>query len=70
MKNIIEISAMHGLRIGELQELQKRLDSFSFFTPELLEKKAMYDDDEDDRDKNYSDYTVINGTAVYKIAGP
>lgn len=69
MKNIIEISAMHGLRIGELQELQRRLDSFSIFTPELLEKKAMYDD-EDDRDKNYSDYTVINGTAVYKISGP
>lgn len=68
-KNILEISAMHGLRIGELQELQRRLDSFAF-TPELLEKKAMYDDDEDEKQGLYFDYTVINGTAVYKITGP
>lgn len=67
-KNVLEISAMHGLRIGELQELQRRLDSF-LLTPELLEKKAMYDDDEESG-SSYHDYSIINGTAVYKIAGP
>lgn len=70
MKNSsYEISAMHSLRAGELQELERRLAAFSF-TPELLEKKAAYDDDEDEKNCEIKDYQVINGTAVYKISGP
>lgn len=70
MKNSsYEISAMHSLRAGELQELERRLAAFSF-TPELMEKKAAYDEEEDIDSSDIKDYQVINGTAVYKISGP
>ena len=70
MKNTIEISALHDLHVGELQELQRRLDAFQF-TPELLADKKIYDDeDEYEREREYKDYSVINGVAVYKISGP
>lgn len=68
MKHIIEIAALHDLHVGEIQELQRRLDAFSF-TPDLLTEKKVYDD-EDDSVREYKDYSVINGIAVYKISGP
>ncbi len=70
MKNSIEITALHDLHVGELQELQRRLDAFQF-TPELLADKKIYDDeDEYEREREYKDYSIVNGVAVYKISGP
>ena len=68
MANTIEITALHDLHVGELQELQRRLDAFQF-TPSLLADKKIYDE-EDEYEREYKDYSVVNGVAVYKISGP
>ena len=68
-KNIIEITAIHPFRTEELFDSYARIEAF-IDSAEYLERKAAYDDEEDEDDyANSADYDVINGTAVYKISG-
>ena len=68
-KNIIEITAIHPFRTEELFDSYARIEAF-IDSAEYLERKAAYDDEEDeDGYANSADYDVINGTAVYKISG-
>ena len=68
-KNIIEITAIHPFRTEELFDSYARIEAF-IDSAEYLERKAAYDDEEDEEDyANSADYDVINGTAVYKISG-
>lgn len=72
MKKIIKIEAMHGFHVGELEELEARLIQTAQASPadrEVMEKKACCDSEEDENEFNPF-YSVVNGTAVFRVDGP
>jgi signal peptide peptidase SppA len=75
-KSLITIEAMHSLRVGELTEMEQRMQQLqmdpSLTKPKKTRKakaKASDDDEEDPFDRPEF-YTVINGTAVIPVNGP
>ncbi len=67
-KNIIEITAIHPFRTEELFDSYARIEAF-IDSAEYLERKAAYDEEDEEDYADSADYDVINGTAVYKISG-
>lgn len=65
MKKTLRIEAMQSLRIGELADLESRILAAE---STLVDKRMASDEDEETGPA--TDYSVINGTAVYRINGP
>ena len=73
MKNTIQIEAMHGLRIGELLELEQKISAFDLdklaARPDLYKGLNCAIDGGDDEEV-LAPYQIIDGIAIIGINGP